>query len=268
MSAPKGRKPKKQMLPSYRNPPVVEVVCGVSFEAINELKGPHFGLFWADVLDEYPNCEEAARLGFDEKLISAEKGFPMPRLWLISRDGNILIQLQNDRFLCNWRKVNSADIYPRYDTVIEVFKRNFGKFELFLAEQNIGSLSVTDCELTYINHIAKGEGWESLADIGSVFDDLGWANIERFLPAPTTLVWAAVFSMPEDAGNLHAKLQSATRRIDNRPVITLELTARGLGGDKSPEGLWKWFDVAHEWIVEGFTDLTTEAMHSLWERER
>ena len=27
-----------------------------------------------------------------------------------------------------------------------------------------------------------------------------------------------------------------------------------------------WFDTAHEWIVRGFTDLTTDEAHKLWGR--
>ena len=29
----------------------------------------------------------------------------------------------------------------------------------------------------------------------------------------------------------------------------------------------EWYDVAHEWIVRGFTDLTTPEIQRVWERE-
>ena len=39
-------------------------------------------------------------------------------------------------------------------------------------------------------------------------------------------------------------------------MLILQITATGLGADKSNDALWKWFEIAHEWIVCGFTDLT------------
>ena len=33
-------------LPDYKKPPVIEVVCGISFETIEKFRGPHLGLFW------------------------------------------------------------------------------------------------------------------------------------------------------------------------------------------------------------------------------
>ena len=35
--------------PDFDNPPVIEVVCGVRFKAINKLLAPHFGLLWKNL---------------------------------------------------------------------------------------------------------------------------------------------------------------------------------------------------------------------------
>jgi uncharacterized protein (TIGR04255 family) len=47
-------KGKSQNLPDYKNPPVIEVACGISFETIEKLRGPHFGLFWKKVRKKFP----------------------------------------------------------------------------------------------------------------------------------------------------------------------------------------------------------------------
>jgi hypothetical protein len=55
---------------------------------------------------------------------------------------------------------------------------------------------------------------------------------------------------------------------DKVPLFVLELTARGLGESTNKNTTREWFDVAHECIVRGFTDLTTHAVQKeFWERE-
>ena len=44
-------------------------------------------------------------------------------------------------------------------------------------------------------------------------------------------------------------------------------TARGQTVDKGKKQMWNWFDLAHEWIVRGFADLTTEKIQqNIWRR--
>ncbi len=56
-------------------------------------------------------------------------------------------------------------------------------------------------------------------------------------------------------------------RIDKRRFLSLELTARGLPSDSPEQNMEGWFASAHEWIVNGFGDLTTqEAQTVLWQK--
>ena len=58
-------------------------------------------------------------------------------------------------------------------------------------------------------------------------------------------------------------------RNSGQPIILLDLTVRGIGKDKSIEGMWDWFDLAREWIVCGFADLTGERVQTeVWKRKR
>ncbi len=260
--------------PSYKNPPVIEVVCGVDFKRIQQFKAPHLGLFWQKLRADYPICQHAPPLGFPPKPSGPEIEFELPpfllpRIWFINEQNNGLIQIQNDRFLYNWRRMDEKESYPRYRNVIEAFRANLELFERFLAEENLDPLIPIECELTYINHILKGEGWESIAHIHKVLPDLNWrSNNKRFLPEPRDLGWRTSFALPEDKGLLNVKLNHASRKIDNRPVFVLEISARGLGADKSLDAMWSWFEIAHEWIVWGFTDLTgKEVQATIWERE-
>ena len=51
------------------------------------------------------------------------------------------------------------------------------------------------------------------------------------------------------------------------PLLVLEIKTRGIGESTTKEAIREWFDVAHEWIVRGFTDLTTPEIQKIWERE-
>ena len=254
-----------QSLPDYKSPPVIEVVCGISFDTINEFKGPHLGLFWNKVRNNFPVCEHAQRLGTKDLKIDF-KDF-MPRMWFISEDGNTLIQLQNDKFYFNWRKQQKELNYPRYDKIIKYFKDNLDNLQNFLVEENLGIIKPIECELTYINHIPKGDGWESLDDINKVFRDFIWSSGERFLPTPISIGGQALFNLPEDRGRLNVTLRHGERKIDKHPMLILQNTATGLGADKSIDAIWGWFEIAHEWIVRGFTDLTgAEIQKNIWQR--
>jgi uncharacterized protein (TIGR04255 family) len=258
--------------PDFENPPVTEVVCGITFEALKGFNAQHFGLFWQKLRSEYPLCQNVLPLGFLPARAEAEDEFPfpLPRIWFISKDRTTVIQLQNNKFLCNWRKMEEEKSYPRYNSIIKSFKRNLNIFQDFIKEENLGELKLTEYELSYINHISQGAGWHSIDQIKSLLPDLCWrTHEERFLPSPSRLAWTLSFPLPESKGQLNVKLNQGMRKKDNVPILILDLTARGAVTKNSLESLWESFDVAHKWIVFGFTDLTSwEVQESIWKRQK
>jgi len=257
------------VLPSYRKPPVIEVVCGLRFEPLEGLKIPHIGLFWEKVRKEFPNCQHAAPLGVGPGTIDPDIGLPLLRVWLINKANDRLIQIQRDAFIYNWRKRQENRPYPRYRRIISSFERNLDRFTKFLDDHGINLPTPTECELTYINHIVQGEGWQTAADSRKIFRDFNWRSGRgRFLHNPLETTWQAAFALPEDKGRLNVKLEQGTRKIDDMPVLVLTLSARGIGSDKSLHALWSWFPIAHEWIVRGFADLaSSQIQREVWERD-
>ena len=65
-------------LPSYKNPPVDEVVCGCQFQPLGRFKLPHLGLFWEKFRREFPTTEHAPPLvsegGFNATLLPDYRG--------------------------------------------------------------------------------------------------------------------------------------------------------------------------------------------------
>ena len=252
-------------LPNYKNPPVNEVVCGLSFAKIEKFKSHHIGLFWQKIKDEFPVVEHAIRLDYNPAQLDLKEY--LPRVWFVRKEQNRLIQLQDDKFYFNWRRMQEGETYPRYETIIGNFKKTLSVFERFLEEENLGSINPERCELTYINHILKGEGWESVSDVNNIFRDLCWNTEGRFLPSPINVGGQAVFQLPDNKGRLELILQQASRKSDKRQMFVLQNKATGIGEDKNMSAVWEWFSVAHKWIVHGFTDLTTESMQKdVWQR--
>ena len=93
-------------LPEYDNPPLIEVVFGVQFKELTELKSPHIGVFWEKIgRAEYPGFEEKVPLGHivetyeqaqaksAQPRVEMLKDPPLPRFFFISKDQKHLVQL-------------------------------------------------------------------------------------------------------------------------------------------------------------------------------
>jgi uncharacterized protein (TIGR04255 family) len=263
-------------LPDFENPPVTEVVCGVLFKPINAFLTPYLGLLWEKYKSDYPESREVAPLDpiierYDELpqiMLDISNVPPLPRIWFVQEKGNGIIQVQRDRFLHNWRKVDAQDEYPRYHIVKQMFMDRFSRFKEFLTQNSLGDIDPLQYEMTYINHISQGEGWSDLLEIGKVFPDFAFrTQKERFLPKPSGINWQTTFKLPGREGRMHAVVRYVKVRETGQPLLLLELTVRGIGEDKSFEGMESWFDLAREWIVRGFADLTgKDIQEATWKR--
>jgi uncharacterized protein (TIGR04255 family) len=256
-------------LPSYETPPVNEVVCGMRFHPLDKLRIPHIGLLWDKFRQEYSIIQHASPIVGAKGDIPVDNatGLPLPRVWFISKSDDQLIQFQSDRFYFNWRR--RQNVYPRYSYVIKNFEYVVDTIGKFFDEFELGKLKPIEYELSYINHMPKGQEWNTIDDLPGIFSDFIWGQITgRFLPNPENVAWQANFLLPEKKGLLAVNLKQALRSEDKLPLLVLELTVRGAGDSTDKNTIREWFDVAHEWIVRGFTDLTTSKVQKVfWKRE-
>lgn len=255
-------------LPAFDRPPVGEVVFGVGFDPIPNFRLPHLGLYWATVKEDYPHCSHAQPLGPFEHIIDPETGLPVPRVWLIHKDDDRLIQIQSNWYYFNWRRMSAAQEYPHYEHIKLLFMERLIHFYNFLSHEGLDQPEPKECELTYINSIPKGQGWETIADMENIMPDLRWRDRnERFLPEPHKILWHTSINLPEDTGVLNIKFQSATQKTSGEPTFRLEMSARGIGKDHSFDGVGVWLELAHEWIIRGFADITgREVQLEHWRR--
>ena len=264
-------------LPDYANPPVIEVVGGVGFAPIDGFKAVHIGLLWERFRDQFPQVEEHPPIVMPLEILNvsgaqmAELQFvdipPLPRIWFLDASGNGIVQVQRDALLHNWRRLKDGDTYPRFAAVISEFRDHFSRLATFVKDHKLGAVLPLQYELNYVNHIFPGEHWEQGKALNAIFPDFQWRqDNRRFLPAGYDAVqWKTVVRLPLDAGRLHISIQSAFKRPEGDPLLVLEMKARGMAKDQSFDSMWQWFDVAHEWIVRGFADITNEKVQQkLW----
>lgn len=253
--------------PSYKSPPLNEVSIGLQFQPLERLKIPHFGLFWDLIRQNFPVVEHAPPIL--NKQQEPSDWFPLPRVWFIDKSDTQLVQLQADRINFNWRLREGADPYPRFHTIAPQFFSLLKTFEQFLFEANIGIILPTIAELTYINLFEQGREWNTMEDIATVFKDFAWTQEKaRFLPYPTNMSWAVSFALPNQQGTLSARLNPGLRVADQQQILQLEMVANYPVQGVSLQSLQPWYELAHEWIVKGFDDLTQpEAQKKFWGRE-
>lgn len=272
--------PSGREYPDFLNPPIVEVALDVQFQPIKGLNTPRLGLLWQRFKSKYPRVEEHPSLGRMEERLgvhppttsSVHVGFfeslPLPRLWFLNPEGTELIQVQRDRFVHNWRKVGAGDAYPRYERIRETFSRELERFTGFLAEEDLGAITPDLCELTYINHIVSGAGWQDHGDIHAIL--AGWHPPQKdpLLPKPENASFSAQYVIADEArrslGRLYVDVAPAFRTGDNKPMYVMRLRARGRPQAPGVDGALQLLDVGRDWIVRAFLTLTTSKMQRTW----
>lgn len=269
-------------LPDFRRPPLTEVVLGVQFEPVAGFRSVHAGLFWDRIRESFPHVEERSPLppvierfgGRPSRDLKVQwqvlETPPAPRYWFLNQKGDQLIQLQSDRFLHNWRKRGPNDSYPRYESIRESFKGELELFQAFLADEGLAQPEPNQCEVTYVNHILPDDVWERHGQLGRVLTTFSGEPSDDFLAEPEDARLAARYLIAEDdeapLGRLHISTKSGFQVSSGKPIIILELTARGQPGGEGTEGVLQFLDLGREWIVRGFASITTPEMHELWGR--
>lgn len=264
-------------LPDYESPPVVEVAIGMQYSPLEDLRAAHVGLYWGLIKDEFPKLEERAPL--PHRTQEAEPSIrprsmriqltdspELPRSWFLTSSESRLLQLQRDRFVMNWRKVAQDSEYPRYPKIRDEFRARWKEYVDFLSGQSIGEPSPDLLELTYVNLIPRGEGWERISEAGNVFLPFTWKTRDGFLSKPKTIRTAMSFALPEHKGQLAVELYPISPEGEEEK-LRLSLSATGYPTNLNDDSVWAWFDLAREWIVRGFADLVAPMTDELWGRK-
>jgi len=252
-------------LPTFNNPPVVELAVSVEFGPLAAFKTPHFGLFWSQIRAEYPRMEVQPPI-ISTSQSTLDPLVILPRCWFMDESGARLVQLQNDRVIYNWRKMAQGTVYPHYGTIRPVFEDVWTRFLTFLATEAIPLPMVQACEVTYVNQIELSTAEPTKANLLEVFPSWAATAQGSVLGQATPFALDATYVMPEQAGQVRLIAQPGLRQVDAQVVCQLTLTARGTPPSSSGEHIRAWLDMGHMWVVRAFTDITSKEMHAKWRR--
>lgn len=271
-------------LPEFKNPPVVEVVLSLQFERLEKFSAVEIGVLWErHFRNKFPKTEfhppiepvfetfgsPTPRVGVKFEII---QGAVEQRIWFVSESGNELIQLQSDRFIHNWRKVGEGDTYPRYQSIRKTFETEAKVLMDFIAERKLGSIHPTQCEVGYINHLSAGFGWKNQGEMKDILEPWAGNFNDEFLPTPEDIRIQMRFPIygPEQIaiGRLHMSCEPSFRKIDGHPMLQLNLTSRGRPLSSDLDGILGFLDLGREFVVRGFSAVTSKNMHAHWERQQ
>ncbi len=253
---------------TFKRPPVGEFSFGLAFAPLTAFKVAHYGAFWDLIRKDYPECDDQPQIvdAASGPPVSVAGWFPLPRVWYLHRNRNYLIQLQPNRIWFNWRRLNEAEEYPRFETLVPVFRETVKQFSDFASANNIGRVEPTGAELTYVNQIPAGKLWRAYSDVGNFMEDVRWTEGRKTLPKPDGVAWRAEFKLGSD--NLAVDLKSGRELVgEQRPFYVLEFRAFTAQRSELEGNTFEWYRKANKLIVDAFCELTTiKAQHDHWQR--
>lgn len=263
-------------LPKFTSPPVVEMVLGAQFEPLPGFTTAHVGWYWHEHFGKGWSAQEAARLDDAQEVFGDDRIWSPPVAPFSLRPGHDpnriqlvkdqrMIQVQNSRFIYNWIKARGTGDYPSYGRLLPEFTERYDQYGAFARGVGLGEISPNHWEVTYVNHVPKGELWSTLEEWGEVIEGFSSpkGGSERLESGRTH--WQSVLGGNRARLRVtidHARLLEAT----GSEVIKIVLTAKGPVDKKAGTGLLAGLDFGHEAIVRHFAGMTTAKAHAAWGR--
>ncbi len=269
----------EQQQVQFKNPPVVETVISAQFAPLDNLNVAHIGIFWHEMLSILPewgdaSLVEAQRIedvieelsegpSFQTLGVTVKETPPDMRLQIKRSDEERMMQIQNTRFVYNWRR-RTAGEYPSFAATFSEFSKYYSMFGQHLSKRKLGELQPNQWEVTYVNHIPKGTLWDKVDD---------WATILPGLFTPTghgsgevafeTMSGGWKYRLDKDRGRLHVVLQHALTQ-EKDEILSLRFIARGpvdvTQGCKLESGV----EIGHQAIIQTFDSIVSDEARQFW----
>ena len=273
----------KTQLPEFSSPPLSEVALSVQFEPLDRLVVPEIGLLWQHYGKRFTHVEQhgpldaiiertgVRRSRTNVPNIQIAPGVPLPRIWFLDDSKRTILQIQQDRFTRNWRQMDFADEYPRYEESIRPsFIEDLQDFIKFMSDKEIGTISPTQCEVVYINYIRPNECWDTHADADKVFSFVANSvNVSETQDLKLEDAKLEIRHLINDEeghflGRLYVLVTPVFERNEDIPMFELRLVARGRPLSSTIEGVMGFLDLGRNHIVRTFEKVTTECLHGVW----
>ncbi len=242
------------------NPPIHEVIVALYFKSpLINFRSEHVGLFWQKIKHDFPTVQQQPpSMSPLPDAPDADGVFPMPRYWFISHDKISLIQIQNNAFILNWRRLGNNE-YPRYHKRVKpAFDKYYSLFSKFIDEEvGIDPPAIDLCELTYVNTLYRCEFWAGTQDTAKVIPSFSTLDHGINASAPSTLNCNYSYKISDELHLGINILSGPGAEQQNDPFLRFTITARGrIGGETNTEPD-EWFRRAHDSANECFVHMTS-----------
>lgn len=267
--------PKKRL--DFEKPPVEEVMLSILFESLDKLLAPHLGEIWQEfkkdgfmrireqppvmpTMETFPNPSRGSQFHINVP--------DLPRIWFIHRNDSQILQVQRDRFTFNWRKTKSDQKYPGFSDIFERFEGFYNRFCQTIKNMEVGVLAPLQYELTYIDQLPQGEGWNTLDDIGKIYNPfVDLQQLDSFWSGADFVNLRVSFPVADLQGRLHLAIGNRVKPPEQWQTLQTDFTARGFPENTESE-MSMWFKSAHDQIREKFASIFAEDIQTrVWERK-
>lgn len=268
-------------LPEFESPPITEVVMGIQFDPLTIGLSGLVSLWQENFKSRYPHIEEhpplPSSLETFGKVPTPNQTFqlefvqkPQVRFWFLNEQRTELLQIQDSKFIRNWRKVPNFDEYPRYESLRSRFAKDLSTFNRFIDRRKMDK-HIDQCEISYTNVVSEqdlsgGDIHQKLGEILRGFDghrQVAGCDLEGIT---VNLAWV---DRTENgtAARLRADVVPIVQK-SGKQAYMLTLSYRGTPTAASEKAILKFMDRGRDRIVSAFAEITTEGMHSLWQRRK
>jgi uncharacterized protein (TIGR04255 family) len=251
-------------LPSFEHPPVIEVAVGVHFlqlPGLNTVALVRLADRWHE---RYPKVQEQPALppaapGGQVFTFQVQNSPPPQRFWLLTDNESLLVQIQYDRLLLNWRRVDDDDAYPRYGKLRQDFSKLWSEFVDYVASGDFGALQPNLAEVTFFNRIPAS----SASAVPAAIDALNPHWVLDGQQATTLQIERAIV---DSVGGQSGQQNIALGYRPEFGFIQLEIASRVRIDAEANDlaAILSALDEAHDVDVLTFDEITTDAAQTAW----
>lgn len=257
----------------FARPPVEEVVLSVLFSPLDRLLAPHLGEIWQEfkrdgfvhIIEQPPvvHAVETFPVPSQEAQLRIGDVPPLARIWFIHETDTEIIQVQRDRFTFNWRKTEQHPVYPGFTAICEKFEDFYSRFRQIVKNMQIGEVAPLQYELTYINQLRHGDGWDTPDDMGNIYNmfvDSPWVGAE-------SMDFRASFPVADLHGRLHFGIGNRIKLPEELQTLQTDFTVRGFP-ENAEDTMITWLKSARNHIREKFASVFIDDVQTrIWERK-
>jgi uncharacterized protein (TIGR04255 family) len=256
-----------------RKPPVVETSLGCFFSEISGWNILHFGALWQKFRAKYPNVEfpppviqtPTLEAPITVSWTPGDQLIPIRALFTDQQKTQLVqIQMhpQTNLFLHNWRKRDEHPTYEHYDHIMPLFKEDWEVFTSFLKEQKLTRPKFMRCEMTYFNHIVRGEHWAAYEDLPKLF------RVWRGFGANSVFknIEQAAFNVVQSIGKgkVNVVVSPGVRLADGKEILQMTVTATRVTEGSEDKDLFDGLNECHDISLKAFREFVTDETLKGW----